>query len=89
LYHRVHKNVELGAQLGWINGEEKTSFALGSNYRISSDLLLRGKIDNRSNVGLAVTHALGPNVKATVSTLFGLTAANKENKLGFGLEFNA
>jgi len=89
LYHRVHKNVELGAQLGWINGEDKTSYAVGSTYRITPDLLLRSKVDNKSNVGLAVTHALGPNVKATVSTLFGLTAANKENKLGFGLEFNA
>jgi len=90
LYHRVHKNVELGAQLGWTNTDgEKTSYALGSSYRITPDLLLRAKVDNRSNVGLAVTHALGPNVKATVSSLFGLTAANKENKLGFGLEFNA
>lgn len=89
LYHRVHKNVELGAQLGWVNGDEKTSFGLASTYRISPDLLLRAKIDNRSNVGLAVTHALSPNLKATVSSLFGLTAANKENRLGFGLEFNA
>lgn len=69
--------------------EEKTSYAIGSTYRISPDLLIRAKIDNRSNVGLAVTHALSPNLKATVSTLFGLSAANKENRLGFGLEFNA
>jgi len=87
LYHRVHKNVELGAQLGWVTGEDKTSYAVGSTYRISPDLLLRAKVDNKSNVGLAVTHALGPNVKATVSTLFGLTAANATNKLGFGLEY--
>lgn len=71
------------------SGDEKTSFGLASTYRISPDLLLRAKIDNRSNVGLAVTHALSPNLKATVSSLFGLTAANKENRLGFGLEFNA
>jgi len=88
LYHRVHKNVELGAQLGWTTGEDKTSYAVGSTYRISPDLLLRTKIDNKSNVGLAVTHAVGPNVKATVSTVFGLTAANGTNKLGFGLEYS-
>jgi len=87
LYHRVHKNVELGATLGWVTGEDKTSYALGSTYRISPDLLLRAKIDNKSNVGLAITHALGPNLKATVSTLFGLTVANQANKLGFGLEY--
>jgi len=88
LYHRVHKNVELGAQLGWINGEDKTSYAVGSTYRISPDLLLRGKVDNQSNVGLAVTHALGPNLKATVSTLFSLKAGANANKLGLGLEYN-
>jgi hypothetical protein len=89
LYHRVHKNVEVGAQLGWVNGEEKTSYAVGSTYRISPELLLRAKVDNKSNVGLAVTHAVGPNLKATVSTLFGLTSANKANTLGFGLEYSA
>jgi len=89
LYHRVHKNVELGAQLGWVNGEDKTSYAVGSNYRISPDLVLRAKVDNRSNVGLGITHALSPNLKLTVSTLFGLSAANKENRLGAGIEFNA
>jgi len=89
LYHRVHKNVELGAQLGWINGEDKTSYAVGSTYRISPDLLLRAKIDNKSNVGFAATHALSPNLKFTVSTLFGLSAANKNNTLGAGFEFTA
>lgn len=70
----MHKNVELGTQFGWnnTNGEEK-SYAVGSTYRISPDLLLRAKVDNKSNVGLAVTHALGPNVKATVSTLVWLS----------------
>jgi len=88
LYHRVHKNVELGAQLGWISGDDKSSYALGSTYRISPDLLLRAKIDNKSNVGLAATHALSPNLKFTVSSLFGLTAGSK-NTLGVGFEFNA
>jgi hypothetical protein len=67
-------------------------------------LLLRAKIDNKSNVGLAgkdfeigtgiykpilATHALSPNLKLTVSTLFGLSAANKSNTLGVGFEFSA
>ena len=87
LYHRVHKNVELGATLGWVNGEEKTSYALGAVYRVSPDVVLRAKVDQKSNVGIAATHTLGSNVKATVSTLFGLTAANGTNKLGFGVEY--
>ncbi|KAI6241391.1 Voltage-dependent anion-selective channel protein 3 [Aphelenchoides fujianensis] len=87
LYHRVHKNVEIGAQLGWINGADNTNYALGSIYRVSPDLVLRAKVDNKSNVGLAATHSLGPNVKATVSTLFALSAVNSNNKLGFGLEY--
>jgi hypothetical protein len=69
-------------------GEDKTTFSLGSGYRLSPDLLLRAKIDNRSNVGLAVTYNVSSNLKATLSTLFGLTAANKESRFGFGLELN-
>ncbi|CAD5225666.1 unnamed protein product [Bursaphelenchus xylophilus] len=87
LYHRVHKNVELGAQLGWTNGEEKVRYALGSTYKINPDLLLRAKVDNKAVVGLAATHALGPNVKASISTQFGLTTANSQNKLGVGIEY--
>jgi hypothetical protein len=88
-YQRVSKNVELGAQLGWVSGEDKTSYAVGSSYKISPDLLLRAKIDNKSNIGLGVTHGLSPNVKFSVSSQFSLTAANTEHKLGCGLEFTA
>ncbi|CAD5218893.1 unnamed protein product [Bursaphelenchus okinawaensis] len=87
VYHKVHKNVELGTQLGWTNGEDKIRYALGSTYKISPELLLRAKVDNKAVVGLSATHTLGPNVKASLSTQFGLTAANSQNKLGVGIEY--
>jgi len=89
IYHRVHKNVELGVQLGWVTGDTKTQFAVGSSYRVSPDLQLRAKVDNKSVVAFGATHSLGPNVLATLSTQFGLSVANGANKLGFGLEYKA
>jgi hypothetical protein len=52
-YHKVHKNLELGAQLGWTTGEQSTRFGLASKYRIAPDLILRSKIDNKSNVAVS------------------------------------
>jgi hypothetical protein len=89
VYHKVSKNVELGTQLGWVSGESKLSYAVGSNYRISPDLILRAKVDSASNVGLGIVHSLSPNLKLYVSTLFGLTGGNSQNRLGAGLEFTA
>jgi len=88
VYHRVHKNVELGVQLGWVTGDSKSQFAIGSTYRISPELQLRAKVDNKSVVGVAATHSLGPNLLATISSQFNLgAAAAGANKLGFGLEY--
>jgi len=89
IYHHVRKNVELGVHASFVSGEEsKASYGVASTYQFSPDLTLRTKIDNKSNVGVAVTHALGPNLKVTISSLFGLSGAGK-NTLGCGLEFNA
>lgn len=89
LYHQVHKSVDVGASLGWTNGQDKTNYALGAIYRVNPDLALRGKVDNKSVVGIAATHTLSNNLKATLSTQFGLTTANAQHKLGFGLEYTA
>lgn len=33
-YHKVHNNVELGAQLGWMVGDNNTRFGLASKYKV-------------------------------------------------------
>lgn len=33
-YHKVQNNVELGAQLGWLVGDQNSRFALASKYKV-------------------------------------------------------
>jgi len=88
IYHKVHKNLELGAQLGWMTGEQSTRFGLASKYRTTPDILLRGKIDNKANVAVSVTHELSPAAKLTLSAQFGLVQPiNDTNKFGVALEY--
>lgn len=88
LYHRVHKNLELGTQLGWTQGENNVRYGLASKYRLNNDLWLRAKVDNKSQVALAATHDLSPDVKLTFSTQFALLAAPEvTNKFGVGIEY--
>ena len=35
VFHAVHKNVELGAQLGWNVGDQNVRFGLASKYRLN------------------------------------------------------
>ena len=58
MYHKVHKNLELGAQLGWLTGEQNTRFGLASKYRAAPDVLLRGKVDNKANVAVSGSHLI-------------------------------
>lgn len=88
-YHRVQNNVELGAQVGWLVGDHNTRFGLVSKYKVNPGLVLKSKIDNKSQVAIAATHDLSPAVKLTLSTQFGLVSVpDVHNKFGIGLEYN-
>ncbi|KAI1715498.1 eukaryotic porin domain-containing protein [Ditylenchus destructor] len=87
-YHKVDKNVELGAQLGWTVGDHATRFGLATKYRLSDDISLRGKVDNKSTVALSSTHNLSDALKLTFSTQFNLVnTPDTTNKFGVGLEY--
>lgn len=34
-YHKVQKNVELGAQFGWVAGDNNTRFGLAAKYKVN------------------------------------------------------
>jgi len=88
LYHKIHKNLELGAQVGWTAGEQQTRYGIASKYRIHNDLIIRAKIDNKSLVAVSATHELTPATKLTLSAQFGLTqSVSESNKFGVGLEY--
>lgn len=89
-FHKVHRNLELGAQLGWTIGDQGTKFGLASKYAISKDLILRAKVDNKSNVALAATHDLNNGCKLTLTSQFALLGGveAQDNKFGIGLEYS-
>jgi hypothetical protein len=88
-YHKVHKNLELGAQLGWTAGDSHTRFGLASKYRIHNDLTVKAKVDNKSNIAVSAIHDLSPAVKLTLSAQFGLVQSpNDPNKFGAALEYS-
>jgi len=90
VFHAVHKNVELGAQLGWNVGDQNVRFGLASKYRLNPNTIIRGKVDNKSAVAVAATHDLSPDLKLTLSTQLDLLQAQPTNnqKFGVGLEYN-
>jgi len=87
-YHRVHKNLELGAQLAWTVGDQSTRFGLASKYRINNELTLQAKVDNKSQVAVSAIHDLSHALKLTLSTHFGLiNTPEPSTKFGLGLEY--
>nr|CDJ86039.1 Porin domain containing protein [Haemonchus contortus] len=86
LFHRVSPNVELGTMLGWKVGGNGADFAVAAKYSPTRDLTLRGKVNNSSQVALAVTHSLSPDLKATLSSQFNLSSSDV-HKFGMGLEY--
>lgn len=88
LYHKVHKNLELGAQLGWTVGDENPRWGLATKYRVNPDLFVRAKVDNKSQVALAVTHSLSSDLALTLSKQFALLSAPDVSfKIGAGIEY--
>ncbi|VDL79557.1 unnamed protein product [Nippostrongylus brasiliensis] len=86
LYHKVASNVELGTMLGWKVGGSGADFAIATKYSPTKDLTLRGKINNSSQVAVALTHSLSPDLKMTLSSQFNLSS-NEAHKFGMGLEY--
>uniref|UniRef100_A0A1I7WN97 PI-PLC Y-box domain-containing protein n=1 Tax=Heterorhabditis bacteriophora TaxID=37862 RepID=A0A1I7WN97_HETBA len=68
-------------------GGNGADFCLATKYSPNSDVIIRAKLNNNSQVALAVTHSLSPALKLTLSTLCNLTT-NESHKFGLGLEFN-
>jgi len=90
-FHKVHRNLELGAQLGWTVGDVGTRFGLASKYQLSPDMALRAKVDNKSNFAVAATHDLANGVKLTFTSAFSLLGTNDPNvnKFGVGIEYES
>ncbi|VDM54994.1 unnamed protein product [Angiostrongylus costaricensis] len=87
LFHKVAPNVEVGTMLGWKVGGSGVEFGLASKYCPTKDLVLRGKLNNSSQVALALTNNLAPELKITLSSQFNLTS-NDNHKFGLGLEYD-
>lgn len=90
-FHKVHHNLEFGSQVSWVLGDSGTQFGIATKYVPASDLVLRAKLDNKSNVSVAATHDLSNGIKVTFSTQFSLLSgvATTNNRFGFGIEYSS
>jgi len=89
LFHRITRDLEMGAQLGWTVGDQSTRFALASKYAVTPDHMLRMKVSNQSQLTVATTHLLSDKLKMTLSAQFALaSAADMQPKFGFGFEYD-
>lgn len=88
IYHRVSKDLELAANMSWTTGEQQTRFGVATKYNLDQDTTVRTKINNSSQLAVALTHNLKPSLKATISANVNLQNINNDShKLGFGLEY--
>lgn len=88
LYHRVNGRLELGAQVGWTSGEKATNFGLAAKYQFAPETVLRAKLSNKSQVGVAMTHDLADGFKLTLSGLCSMANFQEGgHKFGLGLEY--
>ncbi|KAJ1362646.1 Voltage-dependent anion-selective channel protein 1 [Parelaphostrongylus tenuis] len=86
LFHKVLPHVEVGTMLGWKIGGSGAEFGLAAKYSPTKDLTIRSKLNNSSQVALALTHNLSSDLKITLSSQFNLTS-NDNHKFGLGLEY--
>jgi len=88
VYHKVSPNVEIGSQFGWTTGDQSTRYGLAAQYKPTTDLTVRAKINNTSHVAIAATHSLSPKLKLTLSSQFSLHQFHDGgHKVGIGLEY--
>lgn len=86
--HKVNKELELAANMSWISGEQTTRFGVAAKYDLDRDTVVRAKVNNASQMAVALTHALKPNFKITVSAAVNMqNLTDGSHKLGLGVEY--
>lgn len=88
IYHKVNRDLELAANMSWATGEQTCRFGVAAKCELDQDMSLRVKLNNASQLALALTHSLKPGLKITASAAFNIQNINDgSHKLGVGLEF--
>lgn len=89
LFHKPSSTVDLGVQVNYKAGEESATYGLAAKYIVSKDLYVKGKINNSSDIVVSATHKLSDELSLTGSSQFSLlSSTNRNNKLGFGIEYS-
>lgn len=89
VWHSVSDKLELGANLGWTTGEQTNRFGLAAKYQLDPETIVRAKINNNSQLGVALTHTLNSDLKLSLSTLVNMQGFSEGgHKFGIGLEFD-
>lgn len=87
-YHqKITPDLESGVQLSWTSGSNATKLGIAAKYTPDGDSVIRAKINNSSQIGLAYQQKLRPGVTLTLSSLIeGKNFNQGGHKVGLGLE---
>jgi hypothetical protein len=88
-FHKYSKDTVFGANVGLsLKGDVLRGVQFGADHKISSDVSLKGKIDNNANTAVVLSQKLAsPQMKFTVAHSFNALDNKKAKKFGVGLSF--
>jgi len=88
LYQRVSNRLETGVQLAWTAGaENSTRFGIGARYLLDAYTAIRAKVNNQSQVGLALEQKIKDGVTLTLSAMInGKEFQGGGHQVGLALE---
>lgn len=85
-YHEVSPDLEVGVNMKWWTKGPEPIFGVAGRFRIDRDVHIRGKINNRRELGLSYEQKLSAGIILTISALFNLkNFSSGTHKLGLGL----
>uniref|UniRef100_A0A0N4ZXK2 Voltage-dependent anion-selective channel n=1 Tax=Parastrongyloides trichosuri TaxID=131310 RepID=A0A0N4ZXK2_PARTI len=90
IFQKASPTLDLGAQVNYKQTDGSVTYGLAAKYEAASDLVLRGKINNQSEIAVSATHKLNRELSLTATSQFSLLSSkNGQNKLGLGIEYSA
>ncbi|PSN52137.1 Voltage-dependent anion-selective channel protein 2, partial [Blattella germanica] len=90
IYQKVSPKLETAIDINWSAGSNETRFGIGAKFDLEKGGVIRGKVNNLSQVGLGYQQKLHDGVTVYLSALIdGKNFNQGGHKLGVGLELEA
>ncbi|XP_050532765.1 voltage-dependent anion-selective channel-like [Daktulosphaira vitifoliae] len=87
IFQKLCDKTDLGLQVSWSSESNDSSLAIGTQYQLNSDVKLRAKINNKSQLCLGSGIKVKEGVTLTLASMFECRTFNQGgHKFGIGLE---